>query len=459
MLNNKLYTLFRPILSTTMPPRKRRRHQEVSDDDSSSSEDDCTCVCGECSDEDTDEEESDSTTSSSSTSSTSSTSTSSTSTSSTSSTTDFIDMGGGCLMVQLLNHFAKTNGGGIEASTLPNPTAACCPPPQPQQHAKQPQLPKEDSSLPSLPEKFSVATFRGVVQLVQHMHKTKKLYKHCRPLMTAYDEIMELDAVVGQDKFKDQICKHIIASIRGHKHLRHMVFRGPPGTGKTMIAHIIAKVFAKLDGGHPGGQRGKVIIGNRSNMIGSYVGQTAKMTRSICESARGGVLFIDEAYSLAGSETFSQTCIDTLNECLSQYDQHFICILAGYQNSMERLFAMNEGLRRRFALFYTLESYQPCDLTKILMLMVRKHDIIIDSKSHDTITSIFKREHKKRFKFAGGSIKLLLDRCIQRLYIDTFGRDSPAGLTLSIKILKDEIENFDLHMMGEDQSEMSSIYL
>lgn len=139
----------------------------------------------------------------------------------------------------------------------------------------------------------------------------------------------------------------------------HMLFKGNPGTGKTTIARKMAQVYFDL------GilSRGHFIEAERADLVGEYIGQTAQKTRALIEKAMGGILFIDEAYSLArgGEKDFGKEAIDTLVKHMEDAQNDFILILAGYPSEMDQFLATNPGLESRFPFIldfpdYTLEA-------------------------------------------------------------------------------------------------------
>ena len=114
-------------------------------------------------------------------------------------------------------------------------------------------------------------------------------------------------------------------------------------------------------------------IAKRSDLVGQYVGHTAIKTQKIINSAFGGVLFIDEAYSLGGDDAFSKECINTINQNLSENGDKFICIIAGYPAEIERcFFSQNEGLKRRFPFKYNIEKYDSKELSQIFENKVKE---------------------------------------------------------------------------------------
>jgi len=143
----------------------------------------------------------------------------------------------------------------------------------------------------------------------------------------------------------------------------HMIFKGNPGTGKTTVARYIAKLFKELNVL----KKGHVIEIERADLVGEYIGHTALKTREQIQRALGGVLFIDEAYSLArgGEKDFGKEAIDCLVKAMEDYKDQLILILAGYKKEMEWFLQSNPGLRSRFPIHINFPDYTINELYQI----------------------------------------------------------------------------------------------
>lgn len=176
------------------------------------------------------------------------------------------------------------------------------------------------------------------------------------------------------------------------------------------VQELDAKMNAPINQEKP--PEPKFVVARRDQLVGKYVGHTAVLTRQMCESALGGVLFIDEAYSLINSDTgrdsFGNECLSTLNEFLSQHPGELICILAGYRNKIEEtLFQVQPGLFRRTWLFH-IPDYSPKDLVEIFVKQLNRNGWILEA-GIDLVPTISKFSHL--FQHGGGSTEKLAYQC------------------------------------------------
>ena len=192
--------------------------------------------------------------------------------------------------------------------------------------------------------------------------------------------LIKLQKLTGMTSVKKTIVGHILyflMSYEKNKDMIHTVIEGPPGVGKTTLGYILGEIYANLDIiEQPKNKTNnlKFRIVKRSDLVAKYLGQTSHRTQEVINSILGGVLFIDEAYSLGNNDvddSYSKECLDTLNQNLSEKKNQFLCIIAGYKNALEKnFFAYNEGLRRRFPFTYTIEEYTPNELKNIFLGML-----------------------------------------------------------------------------------------
>jgi hypothetical protein len=185
------------------------------------------------------------------------------------------------------------------------------------------------------------------------------------------EELKLLNGMIGMETVKKSILQqmiyfiqklHIVDNNTNANDYKHTVLTGPPGTGKTEMAKIIGKMYAKL------GILKKNIFKKvtRNDLVAGYLGQTAIKTRKVIEECLGGVLFLDEAYSLGTEDSFSKECVDTLCEALSNHRDDLMMIVAGYENELnDTFFKINAGMYSRFMWRFSIESYKPIELMGI----------------------------------------------------------------------------------------------
>jgi Holliday junction resolvasome RuvABC ATP-dependent DNA helicase subunit len=200
------------------------------------------------------------------------------------------------------------------------------------------------------------------------------------------DELLEdLNHLVGLKQVKHQVNSQVnlirVQQMRREQGLkvsdvsRHMVFMGNPGTGKTTVARKLAEIYKYL-GILP---KGQLIEVDRSGLVRGYVGQTATQTSEVIESALGGILFIDEAYTLTvnkGQGDFGQEAVDTLLKAMEDHRSELVVIMAGYTDLMESFLASNPGLRSRFRNIIVFDDYSAEELMQILQDILKSQDYV-----------------------------------------------------------------------------------
>jgi len=215
-------------------------------------------------------------------------------------------------------------------------------------------------------------------------------------LRSADDALDQLDEMIGLGAVKEEINK-LLASIEIERRRReqglpvasvsrHLVFTGPPGVGKTEVARAIGEIYRSLNVLH----KGHVVEVQRADLVAGYVGHTATRTLDKCKEARDGILFIDEAYSLAGQGSanwdFGREAIETLLKYMEDNRDRIMVIVAGYPNEMRRFIASNPGLASRFPRTIEFPSYTATELAAILRLMAtRQREELPDELEHSLI--------------------------------------------------------------------------
>ena len=235
--------------------------------------------------------------------------------------------------------------------------------------------------------------------------------------------LIELNNMVGLVDIKKDIFKKIIYYIQNphNDEYLHTVLAGPPGVGKTEFSKIYADIFLRL------GilKNDNFISVKRSDLVGQYLGQTSHLTKDLLEKAIGGVLFIDEAYSLGNSEkkdSFSKECIDMINQYLSEKKNEFMCIIAGYEEELEKcFFAYNRGLERRFQNKYILKEYNAEELKEIFIRKVKQNNFKLNIINNDLNDFFYK--NKDLFKNYGGDIEKFINEIKYNQCLRTFNEN------------------------------------
>jgi SpoVK/Ycf46/Vps4 family AAA+-type ATPase len=229
--------------------------------------------------------------------------------------------------------------------------------------------------------------------------------------------LQELDKLIGMDSLKESIFYQIIYYLQGmhtknkNEEYLHTIIFGNPGCGKTTVAKIIGKIYQAMNILSP---NGTFKVAYRDDFIAGYLGQTASKTKKLLQSSIGGILFIDEVYSLAprsnDRDSFAKEAIDTLTGFLSEHKNDFCCIVAGYEEEVQNcFFAMNKGLERRFPWVHRIPEYNSRDLYSIFIKMIG--DIDWDISFEEKTGILFFEKHKEMFKHAGGDIETFLTKC------------------------------------------------
>ena len=214
------------------------------------------------------------------------------------------------------------------------------------------------------------------------------------------DLLAELDGYIGLQTVKEEV--HNLINMASVYQLRrqhdlpttdmslHLVFTGNPGTGKTMMARMMARIYRSLDIL----SRGQLVEVDRSGLVAGYVGQTAIKTQKVIEKAMGGVLFIDEAYALNGrsENDFGQEAIDTILKAMEDHRDDLVVIVAGYTDLMDRFIHSNPGLESRFNRFLEFEDYTTEQMVAIFKMQCKKGCYVLAQGTEELVRDFIAEE-------------------------------------------------------------------
>lgn len=295
-----------------------------------------------------------------------------------------------------------------------------------------------------------INTLIDLIELGKMYDSNKRYNIDLKILNNLVESLTELNNMIGMQAVKQDMIDHILFKIQNfdlsNQDMMHTVIQGPPGVGKTEVAKVIGKIYLAM------GilTNNKFVKATRSQLIAAYLGQTSKATQKIIDSAIGGILFIDEVYSLGNPDkrdSYSKECIDTINENLTQNKNNFICIIAGYKNDIDScFFAYNSGLERRFTVRFTIEPYNANELFLIFKKKVTDMEWSID----ESINLTFFVENHKYFKFYGGDMETLFSKCKRAHSRRVFASKDPNKKILNNTDLKRGFELFKSHGQFKD---------
>ena len=259
--------------------------------------------------------------------------------------------------------------------------------------------------------------------------------------------IAELHALIGLEAVKRQVSVQVdllrVARWRAEAELpppptaRHLVFSGPSGTGKTTVARLYGRMLTALGAL----EKGHVVEVARGDLVGEFLGLTAQKTEKVFKRARGGVLFIDEAYSLArrfgaGSD-FGQEAIDVLTKLMEDHRDEVVVIAAGYTEEMRTFLDSNPGLRSRFSRTLEFRSYSPAELTEIIKLQAAKYAYRLAPDVGPKLVERFDKRQRRGDAANARDARNVLEAMVEHQAARLSGRSAPTHDDLTVLLAKD----------------------
>jgi SpoVK/Ycf46/Vps4 family AAA+-type ATPase len=258
-------------------------------------------------------------------------------------------------------------------------------------------------------------------------------------LQKSFDQLMQsMEELIGLSHVKEQIRHHMLyiqyLHLRRSKGIEegelasfHSVFMGNPGTGKTTIAKMMGALYHKMGIV----SKGHVVEVDRVDLVGEYIGQTAPKVKEAIEKARGGVLFIDEAYSLArandDTKDFGREVVEILVKEMSNGVGDLIVIVAGYPKEMKHFLDSNPGLKSRFKLFYDFEDYLPQELIRIADYAAAERGVVLNEEAKIVLNKIIIDAYRKRDRKFGNArfVHDLVEKAKQKLALRLMKKEQP----------------------------------
>ena len=271
--------------------------------------------------------------------------------------------------------------------------------------------------------KDTLVDFYGYNRIAElcNSHYDDESPKSLNELLAELDELIGLKNV--KKKVNDLIVFQRVQKLReayglhSTKNTMHLAFIGNPGTGKTTVARIVGRIYKQI------GllSKGHFIEVSRTDLIAGYQGQTALKVKKVIEKAKGGVLFIDEAYSITENEhsdSYGRECLTELTKALEDYRDDLVVIVAGYSEPMKMFFESNPGLKSRFNTFIEFENYTKEELLQILDVICKKNDYKLSPDAYFSAEQYIVNAQKTDVdNFANG-------RMVRNLYDDLIIRHS-----------------------------------
>lgn len=313
---------------------------------------------------------------------------------------------------------------------------------------------------------YKLDTLDNLIQMISD-YSNKKLPKRrlrrfypdkMNVLPNILEDLLELNNMIGLKKLKTQLIDQILYFIQGidESVMLHTVLEGPPGTGKTTVSHILAKIYSKLGIF----KKVKFNIARRADLISEYLGGTTIKTLETLDKCKNGVILIDEAYSLGSNSSqedmYAKECVDTLNQYLTENVDKIICIIAGYKKELDScFFSLNPGLRRRFPWTFTIENYTSSELAEIYFKCLDEKQWETSCKKEE-IQELISR-YITLFTGNGGDINNIIEKAIFINSRNNFGKENL--FTISLQEFKDALEIFVENKRGKETGPPYGMYI
>lgn len=322
----------------------------------------------------------------------------------------------------------------------------------------------------------SISSLSDLIQIID----THKYNPNCeynidlRSLTNIREELVQLNNMIGMKQLKTSIMEQLLyfiqelhvgtainatgERVKTHE-FKHTVIYGPPGTGKTEIAKIIGKMYSKI------GVLEKNVFKKvtRNDLVAGYLGQTAMKTKGVINECLGGVLFIDEAYSLAPFmngeiDSYSKECVDILCETLSDHKHDLMVIIAGYEEELNAsFFSANAGLESRFIWRFKIDEYSAAELREIWLKMVGESDWTFANK--DEITVKWFEDKKKTFAHYGRDMEMLFTYTKISHSKRVYGKSAEQRKKITLEDLNQGYETFKKNKKaGKEKDTSSALY-
>lgn len=258
--------------------------------------------------------------------------------------------------------------------------------------------------------KDSIMRYYGYYHIMEHFVDPK----YAEDSRTLPELLDELNSLIGLENVKstvnDLIAYQSVRKLRERQGLNaekgtmHLAFTGNPGTGKTTVARIIGRIYKQL------GllSKGHFVEVSRTDLIAGYQGQTALKVKKVVDQAKGGVLFIDEAYSITEndhSDSYGRECLTELTKALEDYRDDLVVIVAGYTEPMRKFFESNPGLKSRFNTFIEFRDFSGAELIEIMASMCRKNNYCLSDSAAELLNdALLRMAEEKGEQFANGRL-------------------------------------------------------